>query len=64
LPLSCKAVTALGSLANRAAKIRRDSFRLLHFIGTETSVDYQGYIERALSSGDRVAAEAIALLSI
>jgi monoamine oxidase len=56
-------VTALGSLAEGAAKIRRESFGLLHFIGTETSVDYQGYMEGALSSGERGAAEVIALLS-
>jgi monoamine oxidase len=56
-------VTALGSLAEGAAKIRRESFGFLYFIGTETSVDYQGYMEGALSSGERGAAEVIALLS-
>jgi monoamine oxidase len=53
----------LGSLAEGAAKIRRESFGLLHFIGTETSIDYQGYMEGALSSGERGAAEVIALLN-
>lgn len=56
-------VTALGKLAEGkgAAKIRREAFGRLHFIGTETSVEYQGYMEGAVASGERGAKEVIAL---
>jgi monoamine oxidase len=56
-------VTALGDLAKGAAKIRREVFGKLHFIGTETSVDYQGYMEGAISSGERGSAEVIVALA-
>ncbi|RDW57251.1 hypothetical protein BP5796_12701 [Coleophoma crateriformis] len=56
-------VTALGSLAEGAAKIRREAWGKIHFVGSETSVDYQGYMEGALSAGERGAAEVIAAVN-
>jgi len=54
-------VTELGSLAKGAAKIRRQAFQRLHFIGTETSVEYQGYMEGAVASAERGSKEVIEL---
>lgn len=56
-------VTERGWLAAGAAKIRREPFGLVHFIGTETSVEYQGYMEGAVSSGERGSSEVIKALS-
>lgn len=57
-------VLTLRSLAAGAAKTRREGVGLWRLVWTETSVEYQGYMEGAISSAKRGAAEVISALSI
>lgn len=41
----------------------REPFNSIHFVGTETAFMWKGYMEGALTSGDRGAGEVIAALS-
>jgi len=52
-----------GVLTSDAGKALRSSFRNVHFVGTETSVVWKGYMEGAVRSGIRGADEVIASLS-
>lgn len=40
----------------------RKPFENVHFVGTETALEWKGYMEGAVRSGDRGAAEVIAAL--
>jgi monoamine oxidase len=40
----------------------REPVGLLHWAGTETATRWSGYIDGAISSGERAAAEALELL--
>lgn len=42
----------------------RDPFENVHFVGTETALEWKGYMEGAIRSGDRGAAEVIAALQM
>lgn len=43
-------------------KALRAPFESIHFVGTETSFEWKGYMEGAVRSGERGAAEVIAEL--
>lgn len=56
-------VLGLGVLAKGGAKAIREPWKAVHFIGTETSYVWKGYMEGAVRSGRRGAAEVIAELA-
>lgn len=51
-----------GVLTGEEGKSLRESFKHVHFVGTETAVEWKGYLEGAVRAGDRGAEEVIALL--
>ncbi|GKT42784.1 amine oxidase [flavin-containing] A [Colletotrichum spaethianum] len=55
-------VMARGVMTNDAGKAIREPFGNVHFIGTETSLIWKGYMEGAVLSGIRGAEEVIAVL--
>ncbi|KAK2616786.1 hypothetical protein QQS21_000163 [Conoideocrella luteorostrata] len=48
-----------GLMTSKAGQSIRDSFGNIHFVGTETSFDWKGYMEGAVRSGVRGAQEVI-----
>lgn len=56
------AVMGPGVMTSEAGKSIRDVFRNVHFVGTETSVVWKGYMEGAVRSGMRGADEVIKAL--
>lgn len=53
---------APGGIWPRLGNALRRPFRSLHFIGTETAIEWKGYMEGAIRAGERGAAEVIANL--
>lgn len=53
-----------GLMTGEAGKAIRDPFKNIHFIGSETSLVWKGYMEGAVRSGTRGANEVIAKLDI
>jgi monoamine oxidase len=51
-----------GLLSSVAGDALRRPFENVHFVGTETALEWKGYMEGALRSGDRGAAEVIEAL--
>lgn len=51
-----------GFLTSAAGRSLREPYKNLHFVGTETSDVWEGYMEGAVRSGERGAAEVIAQL--
>lgn len=45
-------------------KALRAPFQAIHFVGTETSFEWKGYMEGAVRSGERGAAEVIEALEM
>jgi len=44
--------------------VLREPFGNVHFVGTETAYEWKGYMEGAVRSGERGAAEVVAALGI
>jgi monoamine oxidase len=55
-------VLGLGQLVKGGMEAIKEPFRSLHFVGTETSDVWKGYMEGAVRSGKRGAAEVVAEL--
>jgi monoamine oxidase len=47
---------------SEVGKALRAPFEAIHFVGTETSFEWKGYMEGAVRSGERGAAEVIEAL--
>ncbi len=47
---------------SEVGKALRTPFEAVHFVGTETSFEWKGYMEGAVRSGERGAAEVIKAL--
>lgn len=52
-----------GVLSSVHGSAIRDAFENIHFIGTETSLEWKGYMEGAIRSADRGAQEVISILA-
>jgi monoamine oxidase len=48
---------------SEVGKALREPFEAIHFVGTETSFEWKGYMEGAVRSGERGAAEVIEALA-
>ena len=57
-------LTPPGVLTSDAGKAIRDAFGRVHFVGTETSIDFKGYMEGAVRSGIRGAREVLQALGL
>jgi len=55
-------VTPPGIMSD-VGKALREPFESIHFVGTETSFEWKGYMEGAVRSGERGATEVIEALS-
>ncbi|KAG0647947.1 putative flavin-containing monoamine oxidase B [Hyphodiscus hymeniophilus] len=55
-------VMAPGVLTSEAGRALREPYQNVHFVGTETSDVWEGYMEGAVRSGERGAAEVVAEL--
>ena len=51
-----------GILTGESGQSLREPFGHVHFIGTETAIEWKGYLEGAVRAGDRGAQEVIELL--
>ena len=58
----CPCPVAPPNLMSDVGKALRAPFEAIHFVGTETSFEWKGYMEGAIRSGERGAAEVTAEL--
>ncbi len=57
-----RALSPPGVMTSDSGRCIRDEFKNIHFVGTETSVHFKGYMEGAVRSGIRGASEVIKAL--
>jgi monoamine oxidase len=59
----CYGPSMAPGIMTTVGKVIREPFGRIHWAGTETSTRWMGYIDGAIRSGDRAAAEVVARLS-
>jgi monoamine oxidase len=59
----CYGPSMAPGIMTTVGKVIREPFGRIHLAGTETSTRWMGYIDGAIRSGDRAAAEVVARLS-